>query len=107
MPIWVFMVRYDGEMACSTHLTEKGAVIAAIEDVLLYLGIEDEDDAVRVYNTCGSITSEEEEDPPEWDLNKIQKMGRDELYGVFGEWCEKTWDHHIYECEVAKTMVTG
>ena len=97
MPIWVFMVRYDGEMACSTHLTEHGAIMTAIADVLQYLGIEDEDDAKKVYNHPGGhfADSREEVEPPEWDIEKMQKMNRGQLYGVFGEWCEKTWDHHI------------
>ena len=47
MPIWVFMVRYEGEMACTTHFTEKGAMLAAIGDMLEYLGVEDEEDAQR------------------------------------------------------------
>ena len=114
MPIWVFMVRYDGEMACSTHLTEKGAILTAIEDVLQYLGIEDEEDAKKVFNHSDGWRSvnppgeaKDENEPPEWDIGKMQKMNRDQLYGVFGEWCEKTWDHGIYECEIMKTMVTG
>jgi hypothetical protein len=105
------MVRYDGEMACSTHLTEKGAILTAIEDVLQYLGIEDGEDAKNVFNTRSwngaTSTSDAENEPPEWDIGKMQKMNRDQLYGVFGEWCEKTWDHHIYECEIMKTTVTG
>ena len=111
MPIWVFMVRYDGEMACSTHLTEKGAILTAIEDVLQYLGIEDDEDAKNVFNTRSwngaTSISDAENEPPEWDIGKMQKMNRDQLYGVYGEWCEKTWDHHIYECEIMKTTVTG
>lgn len=115
MPIWVFMVRYDGEMACSTHLTEKGAILTAIEDVLQYLGIEDGEDAKNVYNHNNDWRSmkaqreakDEADEPPEWDIGKMQKMNRNQLYGVFGEWCEKTWDHHIYECEIMKTKVTG
>ena len=98
MPIWVFMVRYDGEMACSTHLTEKGAIIAAIEDVLEYLGVESLEGAKNLFG-C--------DEPPEWDYEKIRKMNRDQLYGTFGEWSEKTWDHHIYECEIVKTVVVG
>ena len=41
MNIWVFMGRYDGELFASTHLTEKGAVLAGIFDLLEYLGVHD------------------------------------------------------------------
>ena len=54
MPIWVFIVRYEGEVFCSTHFTEKGAYLNAIYDVLEYLGVEEEeyarDDTTRVRN---------------------------------------------------------
>tara|TARA_B100000427_G_scaffold279381_1_gene249519 strand:+ start:294 stop:647 length:354 start_codon:yes stop_codon:yes gene_type:complete len=116
MPIWVFMVRYDGEMACSTHLTEKGAILTAIEDVLQYLGVEDEEDAKNIfseprrYSNVSAVEAalkEDEVQPPEWDIGKMQKMNREQLYRVYAGWCEKTWDHHIYECEIMKTTVTG
>lgn len=106
MPIWVFMVQYDGEMSCSTHFTQKGALLAAMEDVLQYLGVEDAEDASRVYNTSSGMTREVVE-PPEWDPEKLRKMPINDLYGVFGEWCEKTWDDFMYQCEIMKTKVAA
>ncbi len=109
MPIWVFMVRYDGEMACSTHFTEKGAFLAAIEDVMQYLGIEDDEDAKNVYNQRSGIAEDTESwvEPPEWNPEKLRSMSVRELHGVFGEWVEKTWDDFIYECEITKTKVAA
>jgi len=107
MPIWVFMVRYDGEMACSTHFTEKGAILAAIEDVMQYLGIEDDEDAKNVYNQRCGIEEDAGVEPPEWNPEKLRIMSVGELYGVFGEWSEKTWDDFIYECEIIKTKVAA
>ena len=42
MEIWVLSGSYEGEQFASSHLTEKGATLAAISDVLQLLGIEDE-----------------------------------------------------------------
>ena len=105
MPIWVFMVRYEGEMACTTHFTEKGAMLAAIGDMLEYLGVEDEEDAQRVYNSYGGIAEGEQIESPAWDQEKMRKMNINELNGIFGEWVEKTWDSHEYDVEITKTMV--
>ena len=40
MIIWILSGSYEGEQFASSHLTEKGAVLAAIADVLQLLGIE-------------------------------------------------------------------
>jgi len=107
MPIWVFMVQYDGEMSCSTHLTEKGAILAAIDDILQYLGIEDDEDAKKIYNDRSGIEEDAGVEPPEWHHEKLRKMTVSELYGIFGEWCEKTWDDFMYQCEIVKTKVAA
>jgi len=105
MPIWVFMVRYEGELSCSTHLTEKGAMLAAIGDVMEYLGVEDEEAALRVFDDqCVDAPRIE---PPEWDQEKMRKMKPDQLHSILGAWIEKTWDHYDYEVEVTKTRLVG
>ena len=95
MNIWTFVVKYDGELAVSTHITEQGALIAAIEDVLEYLGVCQE----YFDNT------EDEETYPTWKQEELKEMTREKLTYVFQEWHERTWDHHNYECEVIKTQV--
>jgi len=107
MPIWVFMVRYDGDFSCSTHFTEKGAMLAAMGDVLQYLGVEDAEDAKNVYSGRPNIQADEGVEPPEWDLEKLRKMPINELYRVFGLWSERTWDDFMYECEIMKTKVAA
>jgi len=95
MNIWTFVVRYDGDLAVSTHITEQGAMITAIEDVLEYLGVSEEyfDNA------------EDEETYPPWRDEELKALTRKDLTRVFQEWAEHTWDHHNYECEVIKTQV--
>ena len=105
MNIWVLSGSYEGEQFASSHLTEKGALLAAISDVLQLLGIEDAEDARRIYNTR---TSGIEEDPgvapPDSDLEAMREMSCDELWGIFGEWNEHTWDNSMgYLLEVIRT----
>ena len=107
MEIWVLSGSYEGQQFASSHLTEKGACLAAISDVLQLLEVEDGEDAHRVYNTR---TSGIEEDPgieaPEWDLEKMRGMPRNELWGIFGEWAERTWDNQMgYNLEIIKTKL--
>ena len=105
MNIWVLSGNYDGEQFASSHLTEKGAILAAISDVLQLLGIEDEEDAHRIYNTRSSGVEENPGiKPPEWDLQKMRALPRNELWGIFGAWNEHTWDNSMgYLLEVIRT----
>ena len=50
MNIWTFVCRYDGELSVSTHLTQKGALLVAVGDVLDYLGIYE---GLHRYTDCG------------------------------------------------------
>ena len=105
MPIWVFIVRYEGEMCCSTHFTEKGALLAGIFDMLDYLGAEDEEDATRIFNF--NARDEDNVAPPEWNPEKLRQMKPDQLGEIFNLWVEKVWDRPEYEIEIAKTKVAA
>ena len=106
MNIWVLSGSYEGEQFASSHLTEKGACLAAISDVLQLLGVDDDDDARRVYTRRMYDGKEKDVDPPEWDMEKMKAMARNELWGIFGEWVELTWDNSQgYSIEVIKTQV--
>ena len=108
MIIWILSGSYEGEQFASSHLTEKGATLAAISDVLQLLGIEDEEDARRVCNTHSGIEEDPGVEPPEWDLEKMREMPRDKLWGIFGEWSEHTWDNQMgYNIEVIKTKLAA
>ena len=107
MIIWVLSGSYEGEQFASTHLTEKGATLAAISDVLQLLGIEDEEDARRVCNRdTRGIEEDKDVDPPQWDLEKMREMPRDKLWSIFHEWAEYSWDNQMgYNIEVLKTKL--
>ena len=103
MPIWVCMIRYDGEMSCSTHLTEKGCASSAIEDLMDYLGVyHDEPDTHR-----NDARSDDEEKSLPTDMNEIRKMTAKEMWSLFRVYSEYTWDHYEYEIECTKTVVRG
>ena len=106
MNIWVLTGSYEGEQFASSHLTEQGAVIAAIADVLELLGVEDDEGARDVYARRMYDGEEKDVDPPEWDMEKMKGMLRNELWGIFGEWAELTWNSPGgYGIEVIKTQV--
>ena len=44
MNIWVYWNRANGENFVTTHLTEKGACLAAITDILNWYGASDDPD---------------------------------------------------------------
>ena len=105
MIIWVLSGSYEGEQFASSHLTEKGAVLAAIADVLQLLGVEDEEGANRVMESR-MVGLMKDEKPIEWDLQKMRDMPRDKLWGIFHEWAEYTWDNQQgYSIEILKTKL--
>ena len=109
MDIWVLSGCYEGEQFASSHLTEKGAVLAAIADVLQLLGIENRENAIEVMKREASgLVLMEGDEPTEWDLDKMRDMPRNELWGIFHEWSEYTWDNQLgYGIEIIKTKLVA
>ena len=109
MDIWVMTGTYEGEQFASSHLTEKGAVLAAIADVLQLIGVEDKEDAQRVMsNDVSGKGLMEGDEPIEWEPCKLREMPRNELWGIFQEWSEYTWDNQMgYSLEVIKTKLAA
>ena len=97
MNIGTFVCRYDGELSVSTHLTQKGALLVAVGDVLDYLGI---------YEEYFDDDRDEKEYPP-WRKEQLDEMDSERLTQVYRLWSERTWDHFNYESEVIKTKVEG
>ena len=108
MPIWIMIGVYEGEMFCSSHFTEKGAALAAIAEVLEYLGVECEETARTVIMARSPIDAELPDGVIEWDREKLRSTDTNKLWGIFGEWGQLTWDNdHGYQIDVTKTMVTA
>ena len=106
MEIWVLSGSYEGDQFASSPLTEKGALLAAISDVLQLLGVEDEKTARQVMG-ARMVGLMEDEEPIDWDLEEMRGMPRDKLWSIFGEWSEETWDNNQmgYRLEILKTKL--
>lgn len=106
MRVWVHMVRYSGDLCATTHLTEKGAVLAGIKDILEYYDIHDDED-MKGFVQSRTIRKDNEYPVLPWDREEMQKMDKNTLYGIYSDWCEYTWDDFEYEADIVKTVIQG
>jgi len=99
MNLWSFIGTYEGEPFTSVHLTEKGAILTAIEDVLMFLGFDDDPSSALDRWFVN-------EPAPCYDLDEMRKMSCADLTKLFGEWVELIWDNQQgYQVEIVKTQV--
>ena len=94
MRLWVLHGSYEGESFTSIHLTEKGCALACIADVLEFLGVENEEEALSVMNDSYAYTETDGEQTEafEWDQEKMRDMSSQDLWKIFGDWTEICWD---------------
>ena len=94
MKVWVMQGSYEAELFSSVHLTEKGCALACISDVLDFHDIDSEEDAQRVVGDCYGHTKTDGKQTHafEWDREKMKNMTSKELWKIFGEWCDISWD---------------
>ena len=94
MKLWVLHGTYEPELFSSIHLTEKGCALAAVADVLEFLGVDSEEDALQVMNDCYPFTETDGEQTEafEWDQEKMKNMSSKELWKIFSDWTEISWD---------------
>ena len=94
MKVWVLQGSYEAELFSSVHLTEKGCALACIADVLEFFGVDSEEEALRVMNDRYAYTETdgEQTEPFEWDQEKMKNMSSKELWKIFQDWCEISWD---------------
>ena len=107
MNIWVFWNRADGENFATTHLTEKGAYLAAITDILNWYGVSDDPDYFLKTLSERGDNPQLAQDPPPYLEEELKKLSHLQLRQIFGEWAELTWDDYEYECEIMKTRIQG
>ncbi len=94
MKLWVLHGSYEGESFTSIHLTEKGCALACIADVLEFLGVDNEEEALSVMNDSYEYrqTDGEQTEAFEWDQEKMKQMSSQDLWKIFGDWTEICWD---------------
>ena len=94
MKVWVLQGSYEAELFSSVHFTEKGCALACVADVLEFLGVDNEEEALRVMNDVYSYseTDGEQTEAFEWDQEKMKNMTSKELWKIFSDWTEISWD---------------
>ena len=112
MKVWVMQGSYEGDLFSSVHLTEKGCALACIADLLEFLGVEDNETALSVMNDVYSYTETDGEQTEafEWDQEKMREMTSRDLWKIFQDWCEISWDRmgmRSYSIDGAPVEVQG
>ena len=94
MKVWVLQGSYEAELFSSVHFTEKGCALACIADVLEFLGVDNEEEALSVMNDSYAYTETDGEQTEafEWDQEKMKNMTSKELWKIFSDWTEISWD---------------
>ena len=103
MKVWVMQGIHEGELFSTIHMTEKGAALSAISDVLEFLGVDCDDTALSVMNSNYEYTETDgiQTEPYPWEFDKLQKMTRKELWQIFSDWSQLTWDNSYgYQIDV-------
>lgn len=71
--------------------------MAAVVDVLEFLGVECKETALNVRNiacVASQFAADEQAVPYEWDPAKLREMTRAQLRHTFRKWTALTWDNH-------------
>ena len=95
MNIWILTGTYEGGQFASSHLTEKGAVLAAIQDMIELLGVDEEN---------LKQDPDGERSLPIYD-DEMRKLPSTEVWNIFHAYAEHTWDTIVYSIEILKTQV--
>ena len=108
MKIWVFVERGDDGFWCSTHLTEKGCLLMAVDIVLDVLGVTydtQEDFDKWKEEATRSHYQEEVGDLPcvvNWRDRTLK-----ELWEIYDSWSALTWCLATFDCQIEGTTVSA
>ncbi len=113
MKVWVMQGSYEGEMFSSVHMTQKGCALACIADITEFHGIDDDETALAVMHNSYAFTDAEKEvgeatEPIEWDQEKLKEMTSEQLWKIFADWTEISWDRmsdRSYNIDATPQMV--
>jgi len=115
MKVWVMQGSYEGELFSSVHLTQKGCAIACISEILDFLSVDDRDSALSVMRDAYAYTENEKaiqeaEEPFEWDYDKMKQMSSKDLWKIFADWTEISWDRmadRSYNLDASAVEIQG
>ena len=93
MDIWVIARNHHGELMMSTHLTEKGALLLSLNEVIEYLSIHTE------HNYQNFLRSHNLDDAPVplaiWKQDDLEEQPCDLLWDVWGFWQDFWWNQGV------------
>ena len=105
MKIWVFIESGDDGFYTTTHLTEKGCLLRAVECLVEVLGVNC--DTQEHYEAwIQSLTHRDYHNiidginPVGWREKTLK-----ELWMLYERFSELTWDIHQFDCQVQSTTV--
>ena len=106
MNIWLAVQAYEGELFATTHLTQKGAWLTAIYDVLEFLNGDGYDQDLDDFKDRHGIDSDV--DLPPFTPAELEALTSEEQSKVFHTWSEYTWDNECsYSIEVMQRQLEG
>ena len=102
MKVYSTVGTYDGEAFTSVHMTRKGALICAIEDIYEYL-------MGAGHGSFSTFVDDNGEPCFVGSTEELKAKSSDDLYSIFGSWCDVLWDqsHAEYRIAVVQTQLQG
>ena len=102
MRVYSAVGSYDGEAFTSVHMTRKGALILAIQDIYEYVGVVFDSVSTEFVDDDGIpcfIGSTEE----------LKAKSSDDLYSIFRSWCDVLWERSNaeYRIDIVQTLLQG
>jgi len=106
MIIWLAVQIYEGELYATTHLTQKGAWLTAIYDILEFLTVSEGDCDLDEFRERHGIESHD--DLPPNIPAELEALTSEELSKVFHTWSEYTWGNQCgYMVQVMQRQLEG
>jgi hypothetical protein len=106
MNIWLAVQVYEGELFATTHLTQKGAWLTAIYDMLEFLNADGHAQDLDDFKERLGIESDD--DLPPNTPAELEALTSEELSKVFYKWSEYTWGNQCgYMIEVMERKLEG
>lgn len=102
MKVYSAVGSYDGEAFTSVHMTRKGALILAIQDIYEYLGV--------VFDSVSTEFVDDNGNPCFiGDPHELKAKSSDDLYLIFRSWCDVLWDRSNaeYRIDIVQTSLLG
>ena len=106
MDIWCYIERGDDGYYASTHLTEKGCLVEALENVCSVLDFEDQLGYEAFHREAIPWRNAKDKVEPKPDIFPIdQTRSKTELWEIYRYLIEYTWDCDQFDCEVVRTTI--